>query len=212
MRRAAVILTCLAIGAAVNLAAAWSLALWAPGPKAGRSRTVRLAPPAAWPPGIPAHWAPPDAAWVRTVFGLTSRSMFTGYRAGGYLNTAGRVIYLSGWPMRTLRWETRYDRQQFRERPRDTLAAYWLRDGIAPPEWVPGLDGAEWRRLPVRPVLPGLAVNTGAYAALAWAAIFGPGAARRQRRRRRGWCVACGYDLAGLPGCPECGSETGAAP
>ena len=31
------------------------------------------------------------------------------------------------------------------------------------------------------------------------------------RRRRRGRCTRCGYNLAGLKTCPECGSGTGAA-
>jgi hypothetical protein len=35
------------------------------------------------------------------------------------------------------------------------------------------------------------------------------GALRRRRRRRKGLCVKCGYDLTGLPQrrCPECGTE-----
>ena len=43
-----------------------------------------------------------------------------------------------------------------------------------------------------------------AYPTLAF--IRGP--LRRYRRRKRGLCVGCGYDLRGSPGrCPECGTE-----
>ena len=36
------------------------------------------------------------------------------------------------------------------------------------------------------------------------------GPARRRRRRRKGWCIPCGYDLTGNESgvCPECGSKT----
>ncbi len=52
-----------------------------------------------------------------------------------------------------------------------------------------------------------LAVLLAAYPTIAF--IRGP--LRRWRRRRRGWCVKCGYDLTGnVTGvCPECGSEIG---
>ena len=44
-----------------------------------------------------------------------------------------------------------------------------------------------------------------AYPALAF--IRGP--LRRYRRRKRGLCIKCGYNLTGLtePRCPECGRE-----
>ena len=39
---------------------------------------------------------------------------------------------------------------------------------------------------------------------LLWSA---PGFVRRQRRRRGGQCVVCGYELKGMTKCPECGGE-----
>ena len=39
---------------------------------------------------------------------------------------------------------------------------------------------------------------------------FGPSIGRRERRRKRGYCAECGYDLTGnISGaCPECGTAT----
>jgi hypothetical protein len=64
--------------------------------------------------------------------------------------------------------------------------------------------------VPLLPIWRGLAINTALFSA-AWAVllvipitIFR--SARAARRRRRGWCIACGYDLRGAsPVCPECG-------
>ena len=63
------------------------------------------------------------------------------------------------------------------------------------------------RALPLRPIWPGFAFNTIFYAAILWLAIPGPFALRRFLRRKRGLCVACGYDLrhAEHEQCPECG-------
>jgi hypothetical protein len=68
--------------------------------------------------------------------------------------------------------------------------------------------------LPVWPAWPGLALDTGFYAAAWWVLLFTPlplyRTARRRLRASRGMCGICGYDLKGSPGgpCPECGKET----
>ncbi|MFI4896321.1 MAG: hypothetical protein ACIARR_00675 [Phycisphaerales bacterium JB059] len=59
--------------------------------------------------------------------------------------------------------------------------------------------------IPVRPVWPGFLINTLVYAGACWLLLAAPGGAVRWRRARRGLCPACGYDLNGLPACPECG-------
>ncbi len=61
--------------------------------------------------------------------------------------------------------------------------------------------------LPLRPIWPDFAINTLFYAAILWLVIPGPFALRRFARRRRGLCVACGYDLrhADHNACPDCG-------
>lgn len=64
--------------------------------------------------------------------------------------------------------------------------------------------------LPYRPVWFGLILDTLLYGSIFWA--IGPGRRlyRLARRRRRGRCLACNYDLRGLsdPVCPECGLGT----
>lgn len=66
--------------------------------------------------------------------------------------------------------------------------------------------GQNFRVFPYSPIWPGLVANTLFWAGLWGAAIFVPGILRRRHRRKRGLCVACGYDLSASAGaCPECG-------
>ncbi|UYV14233.1 MAG: hypothetical protein NCW75_01850 [Phycisphaera sp.] len=65
--------------------------------------------------------------------------------------------------------------------------------------------------LPLMPLWPGFAANTAAYAgtiALLWLTIAGGThlLGTKKRRRKRGLCEACGYDIQGLTTCPECGN------
>ena len=66
-----------------------------------------------------------------------------------------------------------------------------------------------WRnKVPYYPIWPGFALNTLFYAVILWLPIRGPFVLRRHIRRKRGLCVACGYDLrhADHDACPECGT------
>jgi hypothetical protein len=62
--------------------------------------------------------------------------------------------------------------------------------------------------LPLLPEWRGLMADTMIYGALLGLAWWTPGAFRRGRRRRRGWCTRCGYALGGTTSahCPECGT------
>jgi len=64
--------------------------------------------------------------------------------------------------------------------------------------------------IPIWPVFPGFAIATIAHATLACGAgnllLLALGVHRRRRRRARGLCVHCGYDIAGFATCPECGT------
>jgi hypothetical protein len=89
-------------------------------------------------------------------------------------------------------------------------AAAGLRAGVNLPRWVPR-DTSLGPEVAVWPQWPGLVMNVALYAGMVLLLWWGPGAARRRVRRRRGWCVACGYDLKGSGGsggvCPECGGR-----
>lgn len=65
--------------------------------------------------------------------------------------------------------------------------------------------------VPYGPVWSGIVGNCLVGAIGIWSFVVLPAAVRRARRRGRGLCVACGYDLAGVGGgvCPECGGGKG---
>jgi len=68
--------------------------------------------------------------------------------------------------------------------------------------------------LPVRPVWPGVAMNSALFGVAAFGAIeltaWGWRAGVRLVRGRRGHCPSCAYDLRGIRGrCPECGRAPG---
>lgn len=63
------------------------------------------------------------------------------------------------------------------------------------------------RALPLLPAYPGLLLNTAFYAGLWSFPLFGLPLLKKRRRRHRGHCPQCNYDLKGAldQGCPECG-------
>ncbi|MFO0834134.1 MAG: hypothetical protein U0638_04120 [Phycisphaerales bacterium] len=65
------------------------------------------------------------------------------------------------------------------------------------------------KSMPTRVYWPGLAFNTLFFGVMFLVMFILPGRAKIARRRRLGLCLACGYDLAGLAMCPECGLAAG---
>lgn len=62
------------------------------------------------------------------------------------------------------------------------------------------------RVIPLQPLWTGLICNTLIHGGILFLGATTVSARRTARRRRRGQCVHCGYDLAGLATCPECGT------
>lgn len=97
-----------------------------------------------------------------------------------------------GWPFRAAygTWEQRFSQPTTRR----VVGIY-----------EPTIRGRE-RTFPYLPLWPGLLANTLFYAALALTPMVLLRWRRTRRRRARGLCVACGYELGeGVSVCPECG-------
>lgn len=189
VRRARTIVLCLLAGAAMNVAVAWACA-WRFALVTGMTGTHAVwgadAAALGWPLTAPAGWSPPDAHEHARVLGVD------GYHV---MNTEGSAsqsmwVVCAGLPLRSLVLNER--------RP------------AAPPRWERGMrfvSGGRYVRLPLVPLAAGFAANTAVYAIPLLASLPVAGWARRARRRRRGLCPACRYDLRHdlASGCPECG-------
>lgn len=74
----------------------------------------------------------------------------------------------------------------------------------------PGTTSSRVNRVvPVNPYWPGLLADIGLWSLLVPITALTFSLLRHVQRRRRGLCVSCGYDLAGVTNaiCPECGSH-----
>ena len=119
-------------------------------------------------------------------------------RRGSYNELDHGVAEGRGWPLRALWGGVRYS---LAERALLTSGAIPLHEFDGPP--------FRFRFLPHYPIWPGFVANTAFYAAILWLLIPGPFALRRLIRPRRGLCPKCGYDLqhAEHESCPECGKH-----
>ncbi len=105
-----------------------------------------------------------------------------------------------GWPVHTM---VHHGPDDGRPAPQSALRKLY--------EWgfaTPGKPQPD-RRLPLRPIwrvfVPSVLV-TAVLLELLWQAWRLPARLRIRRRNARGQCLNCGYDLAGMNQCPECGT------
>jgi hypothetical protein len=204
------VIVCLLIGAVMNLAAAlvcwfrWTSSAGGAG-ASGSSPLAGSADVALWRSPVPSEWPDPSEAWLeRPTIGVERHEL---------LSVINEFTVLS------------VDEQEH-QRQVDARESYWLlsmRFG-----WpFPVLALEHWRfirgftlqlqatnaitiadrRLPGRIVWAGLCAGSLVYALpmLMIPLLLRP--LRARRRRRRGCCMSCGYDLRGEfdAGCPECG-------
>lgn len=196
LRRLAIILVLLLIGAALNLGVAWALAAQ---PYTGRGTGMVAADARA---RIDAAF--PGAPNLLASFTVGSEFESPGRRTVLCLapqdGTPRTNVMLqettAGWPLPAVEGRLHFDGR------RETLHhAFRLQTSGGGPE----------RLIPLRPQHWGFAVNTIVWGLVAWLAALvvrrGVGHLLRRRHRiRRGLCPRCGYPVGRSPVCTECGT------
>ncbi len=186
----------LLLGAVVNVAVVWG-GLWTT--SGSQSQALPLDEQLhLWSQFAQPGWPSCDGLGRRWIGAIATADVAYGVRSSGIPSYAvGR--YRQGWPFRTLQgyqlW-TPTGRSQVKGLELHT------RGSASGP--------VRFFFLPLQTLWPGFAINTLFYATPLWLVTLGSFALRRHLRRKRGLCVACGYDLrhADHEACPECGCRS----
>ncbi|OAB63612.1 hypothetical protein AY599_08660 [Leptolyngbya valderiana BDU 20041] len=135
---------------------------------------------------------PEQSPWAELESGRDPRPEWSRPDYPGYMRSLS--YFASGWPARAA--EGRRVSDQGPSSPVERLE--WLVAVDLSPEWF------AW--VPLRPIWFGVLANTLFYAAIALMPMVLLRWRRTRRRRARGLCVACGYELGeGVSVCSECG-------
>ncbi|MCA9278178.1 MAG: hypothetical protein H6815_05220 [Phycisphaeraceae bacterium] len=122
------------------------------------------------------------------------------------------VVVRTGWPIRTFAFERTFVLPEARGTigwQMDNVTSIWT-GGIEIPSWLRQPDERPWlepsvRRVPIRPIWHTSFLMTLVHMSIlcspwiAWRRFV------RHRRRSKGCCIHCGYNIADLTTCPECG-------
>lgn len=210
MRRAAAIVAMLVFGAAAQVGVAYGLVF------ARQWEVVDDPWPqelmmGGWPGPVPPGWRQsPEGIVVHPQRMFSNRSVaweWESLRGQDELMKLEMNAWRIGWPLRSL-GAYRHVHVYPNARQSTKLVKWrapwvqaWMNGHIQPPA-KPGDPPRVW---PMYPIVTGFALNTVIYAAALAGVIWGAGWTKRWRRRRRGMCERCGYEVAGLAMCPECG-------
>ncbi len=217
-RRVVRVALCIVLGAVTTVGVAWGCAVR--GEALAFPRHWKLTPITQWDETVGWYAARPyeEVPWLMMPpTGWPSTANYRGaianrrltYRkaqAGHMLN--GGDLYVqenvqSGWPARAMQVTWHLEAWVGTHGPpsKAPIARSWLERGLQTESLKRAARFQDMPlALPMLPVLPGFLLDTLFYAVPWWALLATPGLIKRWRRKRRGACVACGYDLRGLPG------------
>jgi hypothetical protein len=196
---------CVVAGAAINLAVAWSCAIWSKPPWETFQHLPDQKSQDIWDRFAPHDWAQPlshfDHAVTCESFGVTHDMI---YASDGF---HGLVRIQTGWPLKTVEACGLGEGQGDDIGPAgpaqsniNRIGAFVLPAGVD--RW--SIRSGVW--LPYLPIGYGALINTIFYAAIVWLLVRSPIEARRRFRQWRGLCARCGYPIGGSPVCTECGA------
>lgn len=195
----------LLFGVLATVGVAWAIVIFVrPKPGAGPD----IDPPAKWPGAVPDGWPSPNGAYRWPGWGYRFECVYSTYLGrgpNGKQMVLGRALphVRVGWPLRCL------DLSWIEEEDMSTvftpgLAGLFV-NGIPSP--IETRHVADRDRLPIRPMAMGFGADAVFYALLAWLPFGAFVGMRTVIRARAGRCLTCGYQLADLAQCPECGRD-----
>ncbi len=224
------IAACLIGGMLINVLVAWGC-LWHTISISGSNwKYSHRTGPRDWPTTVPAYW-PPTAmtAAVLSSYGAAFLTYMAPEPEPADLHTTNSMPrdrftvweQRYGWPLHSMvcgqgQASLALRSLSFGQSSQPPLQPVTFVDrlyrGRAPPAWMhphnpPVLFPPTF---PLLPIATGSIANTLIYAAMLWPLFVVLRVLQTARRRRRGQCLACGYDLAALPKCPECGIDRAA--
>ncbi len=144
---------------------------------------------------------PPDTlipAWAASSLTPTATVAYNDPSLGRLYRTA----HATGWPTLSMAGMYRGDQTD------EPIARSALVIGVAPWSVGPPVSGQITvpRAVLLRPLWPGFAINTLFYAGLVWLLFAVPRALRRRRRVKQGLCPKCAYPVGASDFCTECGA------